>query len=164
MIATGTHPTELGDLQRGDQGTQGDYGARHGLGTCHPSRDCGTEPKVRGGLLRIPIPAGPASRIVAHAPRPRARYEVVTGNMSCSFCGYPLMSRSFYVFPCSHAFHKDCLIREVRCCVSCRVLLSLSPPSLGAQVRQAVGAAYCAAQPSAAGRGPHQSQPSRGRG
>eukprot|EP00045_Choanoeca_perplexa_P017973 m.273035 g.273035 ORF g.273035 m.273035 type:complete len:1048 (-) comp17683_c0_seq1:3939-7082(-) len=41
------------------------------------------------------------------------KYEVVTGNMSCSFCGYPLMSRSFYVFPCSHAFHKDCLIREV---------------------------------------------------
>eukprot|EP00730_Choanoeca_flexa_P003094 TRINITY_DN11287_c0_g1_i1.p1 TRINITY_DN11287_c0_g1~~TRINITY_DN11287_c0_g1_i1.p1 ORF type:complete len:1045 (+),score=297.12 TRINITY_DN11287_c0_g1_i1:107-3241(+) len=42
------------------------------------------------------------------------KYEVVTGNMSCRFCGYPLMSRPFYVFPCSHAFHKDCLINEVR--------------------------------------------------
>lgn len=31
----------------------------------------------------------------------------------CSVCTYPLMSRAFYLFPCGHKFHMDCLIAEV---------------------------------------------------
>ncbi|EDO47847.1 predicted protein [Nematostella vectensis] len=38
---------------------------------------------------------------------------VVTANEKCSTCEYPLFTRRFYLFPCQHAFHTDCLIQEV---------------------------------------------------
>eukprot|EP00043_Microstomoeca_roanoka_P000693 m.28561 g.28561 ORF g.28561 m.28561 type:complete len:1009 (-) comp10459_c0_seq1:65-3091(-) len=41
------------------------------------------------------------------------RKEHVTGGMQCAICEYPLLTRAFYIFPCSHPFHKDCLVREV---------------------------------------------------
>eukprot|EP00049_Salpingoeca_infusionum_P022665 m.8075 g.8075 ORF g.8075 m.8075 type:complete len:995 (-) comp5317_c0_seq1:208-3192(-) len=41
------------------------------------------------------------------------RHEVVSGAMQCSTCSYPLLSRPFYLFPCHHGFHKDCLIQEM---------------------------------------------------
>ena len=31
----------------------------------------------------------------------------------CSVCSFPLVTRSFYLFPCQHKFHSDCLIAEV---------------------------------------------------
>ena len=46
------------------------------------------------------------------------RYEVVTGGMKCQLCSYPLLTRAFYIFPCTHAFHKDCCVNEVRGCVA----------------------------------------------
>ncbi|EGD73813.1 hypothetical protein PTSG_12329 [Salpingoeca rosetta] len=41
------------------------------------------------------------------------RVERVHGDMMCDVCEYPLLTRAFYLFPCHHAFHKDCLMREV---------------------------------------------------
>lgn len=41
------------------------------------------------------------------------RYSFVKGTDKCSSCGFPLMTRAFYVFPCMHRFHSDCLIAEV---------------------------------------------------
>lgn len=43
----------------------------------------------------------------------RNKFAFVKAEDKCSACGYPLMSRAFYLFPCSHKFHMDCLISEV---------------------------------------------------
>ena len=43
----------------------------------------------------------------------RNRYAVVRSQDKCSACGYPLMMRAFYLFPCAHKFHSDCLVAEV---------------------------------------------------
>ena len=41
------------------------------------------------------------------------RYGTISAQEKCSVCLYPLVTRSFYYFPCSHVFHADCLITEV---------------------------------------------------
>ncbi|KAI0639720.1 Pep3/Vps18/deep orange family-domain-containing protein [Trametes polyzona] len=38
------------------------------------------------------------------------RFIAVDAHERCSSCALPLMSRQFYVFPCHHTFHADCLI------------------------------------------------------
>ena len=42
------------------------------------------------------------------------RYSIVPAQEKCSICSYPLLTRGFYVFPCHHAFHCDCVKNEVR--------------------------------------------------
>jgi vacuolar protein sorting-associated protein 18 len=42
------------------------------------------------------------------------RYAVIQAGESCSICGYPLLTRQFYVFPCRHAFHADCLVTKLK--------------------------------------------------
>ncbi|CAG8549918.1 24581_t:CDS:10 [Cetraspora pellucida] len=41
------------------------------------------------------------------------RFAIVTSGEKCSLCDFPLLTRQFYIFPCQHAFHSDCLIQEV---------------------------------------------------
>lgn len=41
------------------------------------------------------------------------RYAIVEPGERCYVCQYPLLSRQFFVFPCQHAFHSDCLTGEV---------------------------------------------------
>ncbi|KLU83536.1 vacuolar membrane protein pep3, partial [Magnaporthiopsis poae ATCC 64411] len=41
------------------------------------------------------------------------RYAIVEPGEKCYSCGLPLLSRQFFVFPCQHAFHSDCLGRRV---------------------------------------------------
>ncbi|KAJ1335162.1 vacuolar protein sorting-associated protein 18 [Microdochium nivale] len=41
------------------------------------------------------------------------RYAIVEPGERCHVCSLPLLSRQFFVFPCQHAFHSDCLGREV---------------------------------------------------
>ncbi|KAI8660600.1 hypothetical protein NCS57_01037800 [Fusarium keratoplasticum] len=41
------------------------------------------------------------------------RYAVVEPGEKCYTCGLPLLSRQFFVFPCQHSFHSDCLGRKV---------------------------------------------------
>lgn len=41
------------------------------------------------------------------------RFVTVEPTENCAACDYPLLARQFYVFPCQHAFHADCLIAEV---------------------------------------------------
>ncbi|KAK2551808.1 Vacuolar protein sorting-associated protein 18-like protein [Acropora cervicornis] len=43
----------------------------------------------------------------------RNKYSVVPAQEKCSVCSYPLLTRAFYVFPCHHAFHSDCLKDEM---------------------------------------------------
>src|SRR5271170_791474 len=42
------------------------------------------------------------------------RYAVIQAGEACSICGYPLLTRQFYVFPCRHAFHADCLLGKLK--------------------------------------------------
>jgi hypothetical protein len=42
------------------------------------------------------------------------RYAVISAGEACSICGYPLLTRQFYVFPCRHAFHADCLVTKLK--------------------------------------------------
>ncbi|XP_062517021.1 vacuolar protein sorting-associated protein 18 homolog [Corticium candelabrum] len=44
----------------------------------------------------------------------RNKYQVVAAQQKCSICSFPLLTREFYVFPCSHVFHADCLVVEIR--------------------------------------------------
>ncbi|KAI1816034.1 vacuolar protein sorting protein-like protein DigA [Poronia punctata] len=41
------------------------------------------------------------------------RYAIVEPGEQCYVCSLPLLSRQFFVFPCQHAFHSDCLGRKV---------------------------------------------------
>lgn len=41
------------------------------------------------------------------------RYAIVQPGEKCYTCRLPLLSRQFFVFPCQHAFHSDCLRKKV---------------------------------------------------
>ncbi|EER27263.1 hypothetical protein D8B26_005815 [Coccidioides posadasii str. Silveira] len=41
------------------------------------------------------------------------RYAIVEPGEKCWICSLPVLSRQFFVFPCQHAFHSDCLGRKV---------------------------------------------------
>jgi len=41
------------------------------------------------------------------------RYAIVEPGEKCHVCSLPLLTRQFFVFPCQHAFHSDCLGKEV---------------------------------------------------
>ncbi|SCU93961.1 LADA_0G05776g1_1 [Lachancea dasiensis] len=43
----------------------------------------------------------------------KARYQTLEPGSSCAACGELLQTRKYYVFPCGHAFHTDCLMREI---------------------------------------------------
>jgi len=38
------------------------------------------------------------------------RFITIDSNEQCSSCSNLLLTRQFYVFPCHHTFHADCLI------------------------------------------------------
>jgi vacuolar protein sorting-associated protein 18 len=42
------------------------------------------------------------------------RYAFIQAGEACSICGYPLLTRPFYVFPCRHVFHADCLVNKLK--------------------------------------------------
>lgn len=42
-----------------------------------------------------------------------ARYAIVEPGERCWICTLPVLSRQFFVFPCQHAFHSDCLGKRV---------------------------------------------------
>ncbi|KAJ2617198.1 tethering complex subunit [Coemansia sp. RSA 1365] len=47
----------------------------------------------------------------------KSRFAILSTEESCQVCGKPLWLRQFYVFPCQHSFHGDCLTRRVvGCC------------------------------------------------
>ena len=42
-----------------------------------------------------------------------SRYAIVEAGERCWICTAPVLSRQFFVFPCQHAFHSDCLGKRV---------------------------------------------------
>ncbi|KAJ3144566.1 hypothetical protein HDU89_008178 [Geranomyces variabilis] len=43
----------------------------------------------------------------------RNRYTAIAVTESCYLCRLPLLTRQFYVFPCEHVFHADCLTSHI---------------------------------------------------
>lgn len=43
----------------------------------------------------------------------RKKHAVVAADDKCTICAYAIMSKPFYLFPCKHLFHTDCLINEI---------------------------------------------------
>jgi vacuolar protein sorting-associated protein 18 len=59
------------------------------------------------------------------------RFITIEQNEKCSTCSYPLLTRQFYVFPCQHTFHADCLIGQVTQLHLCCLASASSTPLLG---------------------------------
>jgi hypothetical protein len=54
-----------------------------------------------------------AGQIRAEIAALDTRYAIVEPGEKCWICSLPVLSRQFFVFPCQHAFHSDCLGKEV---------------------------------------------------
>ncbi|KAF9362080.1 hypothetical protein BGX26_004165 [Mortierella sp. AD094] len=55
----------------------------------------------------------------------RSRFAIVASSERCTSCDYPLLTRQFYIFPCQHTFHADCLIKNLTPFLSARQLKRL---------------------------------------
>ncbi|KAF9428590.1 hypothetical protein BGZ94_001853 [Podila epigama] len=55
----------------------------------------------------------------------RSRFAVVASTERCTSCDFPLLTRQFYIFPCQHTFHADCLIKSLTPFLSTRQLKRL---------------------------------------
>lgn len=42
------------------------------------------------------------------------RHMLVEPGEPCNLCMYPLATRNFYIFPCQHGFHADCVVDYIR--------------------------------------------------
>ncbi|VDL61494.1 unnamed protein product [Hymenolepis diminuta] len=54
------------------------------------------------------------NEIRAQLSEMKTHYEIIPENARCSQCLQALTLRTFYVFPCGHFFHTDCLLNQVR--------------------------------------------------
>ncbi|KAI6136496.1 Pep3/Vps18/deep orange family-domain-containing protein [Pisolithus sp. B1] len=52
----------------------------------------------------------------------RSRFVTIAAEETCSVCAQLLLTRQFYVFPCQHTFHADCLISLARECLPTHAL------------------------------------------
>eukprot|EP01094_Clydonella_sp_ATCC50884_P020588 TRINITY_DN4318_c0_g1_i1.p1 TRINITY_DN4318_c0_g1~~TRINITY_DN4318_c0_g1_i1.p1 ORF type:complete len:849 (+),score=315.48 TRINITY_DN4318_c0_g1_i1:254-2800(+) len=43
----------------------------------------------------------------------RYKYGFVSETQKCDHCKYPVLARPFYLFPCQHVFHADCVRSEI---------------------------------------------------
>ncbi|KAL9107841.1 MAG: hypothetical protein Q9227_007356 [Pyrenula ochraceoflavens] len=59
------------------------------------------------------VSAHTAEQIKADIRALDMRYAIVEPGEKCWICGLPVLSRQFFVFPCQHAFHSDCLGKKV---------------------------------------------------
>jgi hypothetical protein len=49
----------------------------------------------------------------------KSRFALVNAADKCYHCYFPLYSREFYIFPCQHGFHSDCLGEKVSTVTIC---------------------------------------------
>jgi hypothetical protein len=70
--------------------------------------------KIQSLKENIDQAASSAQLIRADIQQIRQKSININVNDSCSECRYRLMTRRFYVFPCDHKFHSDCLFTVCR--------------------------------------------------
>jgi vacuolar protein sorting-associated protein 18 len=63
--------------------------------------------------LEMDASATTAAAIKSEIAALDTRYAIVEPGEKCWICGMPVLARQFFVFPCQHAFHSDCLGRKV---------------------------------------------------
>ncbi|KAI8094681.1 Pep3/Vps18/deep orange family-domain-containing protein [Thamnidium elegans] len=56
----------------------------------------------------------------------KKRFAIVKEDQVCVLCEYPLLTRQFYVFPCNHEYHADCLINKVTKYLPTRLIRKLA--------------------------------------
>jgi len=44
----------------------------------------------------------------------RHKHITITPTQECDLCGTSIFKKEFYVFPCLHAFHRDCIYRQLK--------------------------------------------------
>ncbi|CDK28220.1 unnamed protein product [Kuraishia capsulata CBS 1993] len=43
----------------------------------------------------------------------KTKFQILEPTESCSICHKILITRKFFIFPCNHSFHQDCLVRNI---------------------------------------------------
>ncbi|KAI8834856.1 Pep3/Vps18/deep orange family-domain-containing protein [Chytridium lagenaria] len=56
---------------------------------------------------------GSAESIRQDVKELKSRYATISVSEECFICQKPLLTRQFYIFPCQHVFHQNCLMNEV---------------------------------------------------
>ena len=51
--------------------------------------------------------------MLCNCPSLLIRSVLIKSDHKCNVCNGRLLSQAFYMFPCRHAFHRDCLASEV---------------------------------------------------
>ncbi|THG99900.1 hypothetical protein EW026_g2533 [Hermanssonia centrifuga] len=74
------------------------------------------------------------------------RFITIDAGEKCSSCNLPLLTRQFYVFPCQHTFHTDCLIGQAKECLPASALRKI----LALQTELVKGTPYTALDRNAA--------------
>lgn len=54
-----------------------------------------------------------ANRIKGEIKAFKKKYSIISCGQPCDLCSNNIMARPFYVFPCGHLFHHDCIIKEI---------------------------------------------------
>jgi hypothetical protein len=44
----------------------------------------------------------------------RHKHITINPNQECDLCGTSIFKKEFYVFPCLHAFHRECIHRQLK--------------------------------------------------
>ncbi|PRT53043.1 Vacuolar protein sorting-associated protein 18 [Wickerhamiella sorbophila] len=63
----------------------------------------------------------------------KKRYVLVEQGEDCQTCHFSLLTRKFYVFPCQHGFHFDCLIKELESTPAGRQIRTIKASSAPAE-------------------------------
>jgi len=58
----------------------------------------------------------------------KKRYSMIKAGERCEICMKNIMARMFYVFPCGHLFHRDCIVREIMT-IDPNLTIDLTPSS-----------------------------------
>ena len=61
-------------------------------------------------VMEIEDSTNAAQAIRADIDKLPNKFGAISSNQTCDTCRTPILSKSFYLFPCSHVFHQNCLI------------------------------------------------------
>lgn len=117
-------------VQRRHHKPQGRHGRHNSHGCHYPPRPCKSQKQVISAhsfglfpcstffvlelfIFSYSSSVYSSSHADAMSSARRCRMYVLTAAEPCQLCQYPVFDRQFYLFACKHAFHADCLTKEV---------------------------------------------------